>query len=376
MTNIDNIAIESVRVYRVSIPLINPYYLSKIYPTTTHSEVVVVELVADGVSGWGEADPGGVMFTGDTCDDVMAHFTGGGAKDLPGKKIGDLISGAALTGLRGSIKSAINVAAYDLKGRLTDTPVWKMLGEKHHQALPSLWPTSSGTSDQDMDVITEKYGLGYRTFMLKMGSRPVEEDIARAHDVYGRVPDDTRLMVDANQGWSFEEASAFISQTADVPLALIEQPIAAGDYGRIHELRALSGNPISVDESLQCFADAEKIIEAKGADIFSVKISKNGGLTEGLAITTLASQHGVKIMMNSMIELGITQAAALHLGCVTPNVVDFGHAFMSVQRTTDDITDFADWKTSGTVALSDKAGLGVTVNRDKIDNYCLATVEG
>jgi len=107
-----------------------------------------------------------------------------------------------------------------------------------------------------------------------------------------------------------------------------------------------------------------------------VKISKNGGLTEGLAITKLASQHGVKIMMNSMIELGITQAAALHLGCVTPNVVDFGHAFMSVQRTTDDITDFADWKTSGTVALSDKAGLGVTVSRDKIDNYCLATVEG
>jgi muconate cycloisomerase len=375
MTEVDQIAIEALRVYRVSIPLINPYYLSKIYPTTTHSEVVVVELLANGVSGWGEADPGGVMFTGDTCDDVMDHFSDSGVKSLPGTMLGDLISGASLAGLRGATKSAINVAAYDLKGRLTDIPVWKMLGEKHHQSLPSLWPTSSGTSAQDMDVITPKYDLGYRTFMLKMGSNPVDEDIARVHDVYEKLPENARLMVDANQGWSFEEASTFMRHTIDLPLALVEQPIAADDYGRIHELRALSPNPISVDESLKRFADAEQIIKVKGADIFSVKISKNGGLAEGLAITKLAAKHGVKIMMNSMIELGITQAAALHLGCVTPNVVDFGHAFMSVQRTSDDITDFADWKTSGTVALPDKPGLGVEINRDKIDNYCLARLE-
>jgi len=208
-----------------------------------------------------------------------------------------------------------------------------------------------------------------------MGSNPVDEDIARVHDVLGQLPEDARLMVDANQGWTFEEASAFMRQTADIPLALIEQPIAAGDYGRIHALRAMASNPISVDESLQCYDDAQRIIEADGADIFSVKISKNGGLTEGLAIARLAEQNGVRIMMNSMIELGITQAAALHLGCVTPNVVDFGHAFMSVQRTTDDITDFADWKTRGIVSLPDRAGLGITVSRDKIDRYCLAGLE-
>ena len=376
MTPVDDITVEAVRIYRVSIPLITPYHLSKVYDVITHSEVVVVELIADGVSGWGEADPGGVMFTGDTCDDVMAYYTQGGASTLRGMKLGELISGVAPVGIRGATKSAINVAAYDLVGRLTDTPVWKMLGDKHHQALPSLWPTSSGTVEQDMQVIGEKYDIGYRTFMLKMGSNPVEEDIARAHEVYEQTPDDVRLMVDANQGWTFDEATAFMRQTADVPLALIEQPIAAADYGRIHELRALAPNPISVDESLQSLADAERIIEARGADIFSVKISKNGGLTEGLAICRLAAENGVRIMMNSMIELGITQAAALHLGCVSPNVVDFGHAFMSVQRTSDDITDFADWKNRGTVSLPDNPGLGIMVSRDKIDQYCLSRVEG
>jgi len=376
MNDVNNTTIETVNIYRVSIPLINPYYLSKVYDTITHSEAVVVELIAEGISGWGEADPGGIMFTGDTCDDVMGYYANGGARALRGKRLGELISGAALNDIRGATKSAINVAAYDLAGRLTDTPVWKMLGEKHHQALPSLWPTSSGTAEQDMDIINEKYALGYRTFMLKMGSNPVDEDIARAHEVYSQLPDDVRLMVDANQGWSFEEASRFMIGTADLPLGLIEQPIAAADFGRIHELRALASNPISVDESLQCYGDAERIINANGADIFSVKISKNGGLTEGLAIARLAEQHGVRIMMNSMIELGITQAAALHLGCVLPNVVDFGHAFMSVQRTTDDITDFADWKTRGTVSLPDKAGLGIEVRRDKIDQYCLAGLEG
>jgi len=376
MSAVENTVIEAVKIYRVSIPLINPYYLSKVYDTITHSEVVVVELIADGISGWGEADPGGVMFTGDTCDDVMDHYSNGGAKALLGQRLGDLISGKALENMRGATKSGINVAAYDLAGRMTDSPVWKMLGKKHHPSLPSLWPTSSGTAEQDMQVIREKYDLGYRTFMLKMGSNPIEEDIARVHEVFNQTPDDVRLMVDANQGWSFDEASAFMIKTADLPLALIEQPILASDYGRIHELRALSPNLISVDESLQCYADAERVIEANGADIFSVKISKNGGLTEGLAIAKIAEQNGVRIMMNSMIELGITQAAALHLGCVSPNVVDFGHAFMSVQRTTDDITDFADWKTQGTVTLSDQPGLGIAISRDKIDQYCLARWEG
>jgi len=376
MNTIENTVIEAVNIYRVSIPLINPYYLSKIYDTITHSDVVVVELIAEGMSGWGEADPGGIMFTGDTCDDVMGFYANGGASSLHEKRLGDLISGVALEGMRGATKSAVNVAAYDLAGRMAKTPVWKMLGEKHHTALPSLWPTSSGTTEQDMQVIHEKYELGYRTFMLKMGSNPVKEDIARTHDVFGQLPQDVRLMVDANQGWSFEEASAFMTGTADIPLALIEQPIIASDYGRLHELRALAPNPVSVDESLQCYDDAARIIDAGGADIFSVKISKNGGLTEGLAIARLAEQHGVRIMMNSMIELGITQAAALHLGCVSPNVVDFGHAFMSVQRTTDDFTDFADWKTRGTVTLSDKPGLGIQINRDKIDQYCLARLEG
>ena len=376
MSSVENTVVEAVKIYRVSIPLINPYYLSKVYDTITHSEVVVVELIADGVSGWGEADPGGNMFTGDTCDDVMDAYKDGGASALIGQRLGDLISGKALENMRGATKSAINVAAYDLAGRLTVTPVWKMLGKKHHASLPSLWPTSSGTAEQDMQVIHEKYALGYRTYMLKMGSNPIGDDIARVHDVFKQLPEDVRLMVDANQGWSFEEASVFMTKTADLPLALIEQPINASDYGRLHELRALAPNPISVDESLQSYADAERVIKANGADIFSVKISKNGGLTEGLAIAQIADQNGVKIMMNSMIELGITQAAALHLGCVSPNVVDFGHAFMSVQRTTDDITDFADWKTEGTVTLSDKPGLGIEISRDKIDQYCLARLEG
>ncbi len=76
------------------------------------------------------------------------------------------------------------------------------------------------------------------------------------------------------------------------------------------------GIPISVDESLQNPANAREIIDKAAADIFSIKISKNGGLLRGLEIGKAVEADNKQVMMNSMIELGITQSASLHLGTV------------------------------------------------------------
>jgi muconate cycloisomerase len=83
----------------------------------------------------------------------------------------------------------------------------------------------------------------------------------------------------------------------------------------------------------------------------------------------MANAFGLKILMNSMFEFGITQAALLQLGCVLPNLLDMGHAFMSVLRMADDITDFAGNISDSVVTVPPEPGLGVKLDEDKLKKY-------
>ena len=67
MSALKSLKIVSLDAFHIAIPLVNPYHLSKVYGTQTHSDVIIVRIMTDsGEEGWGEADPGGVLFTGDT----------------------------------------------------------------------------------------------------------------------------------------------------------------------------------------------------------------------------------------------------------------------------------------------------------------------
>ncbi len=83
----------------------------------------------------------------------------------------------------------------------------------------------------------------------------------------------------------------------------------------------------------------------------------------------MADGFGVQCLMNSMLEFGITQAASLQLGCTLSNLMDLGHAYGSVLRMSDDITDFAQNISDGVVTVPWRAGLGVTLNEEKLKKY-------
>jgi muconate cycloisomerase len=117
--------------------------------------------------------------------------------------------------------------------------------------------------------------------------------------------------------------------------------------------------------------DAAHLISRGAADAFSIKVSKNGGLSKSLVIAKTAGAFGIRCLMNSMLEFGITQAASLQLGCTLNNLLDCGHAYMSVLRMSDDITDFAKNISNAVVTVPDGPGLGVTVDEEKLQKYTL-----
>ena len=299
----DALAIATVDCWRVRIPLATPYHLSKVYGTLTHSDVVLVRVTTvGGIEGWGEADPGGVMFTGDTAESVMVALRDGAAARLVGVAVDDWVANGRGRELAGTIGAACDVAIHDALARATDQPLWALLGERRREVIDVLWPTSSGDAAADLATIAERAADGFRTFMLKAGAREVGADLERTRAVCTRLPAGVRVMVDANQGWDREQAREFVRGAADLPLVLIEQPLPSADLDGLAGLRERATMPISVDESLQTTAQAERIIAAGAADVFSIKVSKNGGLRHALDIAELASAAGVEVLMNSMIE--------------------------------------------------------------------------
>ena len=106
-------------------------------------------------------------------------------------------------------------------------------------------------------------------------------------------------------------------------------------------------------------------------DVLSIKVSKNGGLDKSKLIAQMAAGFGLKCLMNSMLEFGITQAASLHLGCTLTNLMDCGHAYGSVLRMSDDITDFDQNISRGIVTVPSAPGLGVNLKEDKLEKYTI-----
>ncbi len=358
-----------IDVWQVHIPLAQPYHLSKVYGTLTSSEVAIVRLnLGNDIYGWGEADPGGLNFDGSTIESVIDELRKR-APDLLGQCVLAWVQEKKGEQYHGAAAAAIDVACYDALGRLKNIPVYQLLGSQRHHHIPSLWPTSSGSAESDLENIYKYYAKGFRTYMLKMGDSPIDEDISRVKEVISKLTDDVKIMADANQGWERQEALAFVQQTASLPLVLVEQPVLASDHEGLRLVREASNCPISVDESLWNPDDVSTLLDADAADAFSIKISKNGGLANSKKIASMVRMADKKVLMNSMIELGITQAASLHLACTLDNLVDCGHAYMSTLRMADDISDFSSLIREGTAYLPNAPGLGINVSLQKIQQY-------
>ncbi|MBF0277928.1 MAG: hypothetical protein HQM13_09065 [SAR324 cluster bacterium] len=365
-----NSQIKSWDAFRVRIPLVNPYHLSKVYGTITHSDVIFLKIATfDGTVGWGEADPGGVKFTGDTPESEMKSIHQGSLNFLKGLEIENWVASGKSKEGGGALAAACDVAIHDALARQKQIPVWQLLGKKQRDTIDLLWPTSSGSSSEDLKIIREFNARGFKTYMLKMGDRSIPDELKRLQEVFAQLPEGVRLMVDANQGWTREEADEFFQGAKDFPLILTEQPLPADDLAGLRGLREKFGQTVSVDESVQSLESTEEILEEDAADIFSIKISKNGGLHSSHQIAKMVAAKGKRVLMNSMIELGITQCASLQLGCVLENLVDCGHAYMSTLRTSDDVTDFSSWIENGTARLQDSPGLGLNVDFEKINKY-------
>jgi muconate cycloisomerase len=362
--------ITSIEIIKTKIPLKHPYKLSQRYGDVLYTHPIIVKINTDeGLTGYGETDPW-KGFTQETPDSAATVLE----KDITPLLIGldpsnvlklhevmdFFIPGNQIA------KSAVDMAAYDLLGKAAGMPVYRVLGGNLYESLPIMG--AIGTAGDPSVAVKEVMAQKYHAIMIKVGRDPIAdaEFVLAVRDAAGT---DFPLILDANQGWDIQSARKFISIVYSANPVLFEQPLKADDLEGMAALRRFTDIPISVDESLTSFNTAKEIIRLGAADIFSIKVCKNGGIRESLRIVELAKNHGINILFNSMLEEGITQAASLNVALTTSNLFDYGHAYFSPLRLEADITNYSDLIYDGQIHATTAPGLGIEIFDDVLDRY-------
>jgi muconate cycloisomerase len=365
----------AAEVFEIEAAFVRPYKLS--FGTLATARAVLLKLTdADGIEGWGEADPS-PTFSGESPDDAARALKetllpAVLASAAPEPGLVDVMLDALLA-KHLCAKGAVSMALLDLLGKRLRVPVSTLLGGALRTSLPVLWPLGNGTAEDDIRVIDEQVTQGFSSFMLKMGSAPVRDEVQRVATLEARYGKRLTLIADANQGWSREEAREFLAGVSGSRLAFVEQPVGKGDIEGMASLADASTLPISADESVIGLAQAAQIASRGAASVFSIKSSKNGGPLRAQRIAVVAEAFGIRCYMNSMLEFGITQAASLQHAMTARNLVDVGHAFMSTLRLAEDPTDFSSFVRDGVVHLPRGTGLGVQVDESQVRRMAVAS---
>ncbi|PKL44369.1 MAG: dipeptide epimerase [Candidatus Riflebacteria bacterium HGW-Riflebacteria-1] len=309
--------ITNIRTGVLSIPLRTPFKTA--LRTIDHIASIVVVVDTDaGVTGIGEAHPTGPI-TGESHGSVRGAISEFMLPKLKGKEIANLED--TLNTLDASIikntsaKAAVEMAIFDLFGRLYNIPVYRLLGGYRNKVETDL--TISVNSPEEMAEDSKiAVARGFKILKLKVGLQP-ELDIARIRAVRDAVGGGVKLRLDANQGWTAREAIKImrVIEAERFYIDLLEQPVEAHDIAGLKQVTDSIDTPVLADEAVFSAVDAEKIIAMRAADYINIKLMKTGGLRGALRICALAEMHNVECFLGCMMESKISVTAAAHLAC-------------------------------------------------------------
>lgn len=355
--------ITGVRAYQVDLPLHEGAYrwADGKSVSTFDSTVVAVDTDA-GVTGWGEVCPLGPNY-------LPAYAEGArtGIRVLAPTLLGldptqlGVLNQAMDRALCGHpyVKSALDVACWDILGKVTGQPVAHLLGGRFGPAVDLYRAISQLPPEEMARNVAAHRAAGYRRFQLKVGADP-DADIARIRAVRAILEPSDVLVADANTGWTLHEALRVAAAVRDVDVYL-EQPCAT--YEQCLTVRRHTDRPFILDEVVD---DVNVLVRAAGdgaMDVINLKISKVGGLTKARQIRDLAVSLGVALTIEDTWGGDIVTAAIAHLAHSTPEEYRFSSTDFNSYVTVS-IAAGAPLRTDGRMAASTVPGLGIEPRLD------------
>ncbi len=274
--------------------------------------------VSDGtLTGWGEMAPvasEGAATAAEGQAQLESFLAQDRADGLDGS-IHDIWARARVAGVGGCALAALDIALWDLRAKQAGMPLYRLLGLARRGVVSSL---TVGINPPE--VVRERVPLllaqGARALKIKLGSpEGLEADRAMFAAVHeAAAGSGAVLRVDANGGWSLDEARAMMAWLAERGVEYIEQPLVKGAEDQLPYLFKDRALPVFVDETCQFSTDIPGF--AHCVDGVNLKLMKCGGITEALRIVATARAHGLKTMIGCMGESSIAIAAGASLSAL------------------------------------------------------------
>jgi L-alanine-DL-glutamate epimerase-like enolase superfamily enzyme len=355
--------ITAIKVYQVDLPLKEGDYKWSEGKSVAVFDSTVVRVETDaGIVGHGEVCPLGPVY-------LPAYARGArtGLEELAPRLLGEdptqlqRLNRTMDAVLKGHpyVKSAIDIACWDILGQAAGMPVCHLLGGRYGEDFTLYRAISQRPAREMAENVAHYRAEGYRRFQVKVGGDP-NEDIRRIRAVREALEPDDKLVADANTGWLMHEAARVVNAVRDVDV-YIEQPCAS--YEQCLAIRRRTPLPFVLDEVMDSVDMILRGAADKAMDVVNIKISKFGGLTKAKQARDLCVSLGIAMTLEDSWGGDIVTAAIAHLAHSTPSEFLFTATDFN-SYVTQSIAEGAPQRVDGRMAASNAPGLGVRPRMD------------
>ena len=257
------------------------------------------------------------------------------------------------------VKSAIDMACWDILGQATGQPVCNLLGGRYGDDFLLYRAISQEAPESMAGKVAGYRAEGYRKFQLKVGGDP-ETDIERIRAVPAELQRGDVLIADANTGWLMHQAARVVRAVKDIDV-YIEQPCET--FEECYSIRKMTDHPFVLDESIDGLPILLRANSLQAMDVVNIKISKFGGLTKARQARDLCVSLGIAMTIEDSWGGDIITAAISHLAHSTPTELLFSSTDFN-SYVTISIANDAPQRNNGRLAASTAPGLGITPKMD------------
>ena len=358
--------IDAIILREVRMPLVHFFETS--FGRTTERRILLVQLLCDGLTAWGECVAGENPFYSSESIDTAWHVTQRYlAPALVGKSIERgadvpaLFLAAKVRGHR-MAKAALENAVWEAEANARRVPLWKLLGGTQKQIACGVSIGIQNSPEQLMEKIATELAAGYRRIKLKVKRGWDVEILERVRNRWPNI----LLSCDANSFYTLDDTEHL--KTFDrFQLLMIEQPLWNDDFYFHARLQKQLQTALCLDEAIRCARDAQAALELGACRIINVKVGRVGGFSEAIAVHDVAQAARVPVWCGGMLETGVGRAHNVALSTL-PNFTLPGDVSASKRYWQEDIIEPAvEVKPDGLIPAPQDAGTGFRVREDLIE---------
>jgi L-alanine-DL-glutamate epimerase-like enolase superfamily enzyme len=360
------LTISRIELYKLFIPLKEPFVIS-LGPILNAENVLVVIHTNEGITGFGECSPF-MSINGESMDTcfVVGQYFGKLFKGKNALAIEERIEEMErLIYGNSSIKSAFDMALYDIASQNAGIPLYKFLGGENTKTIITDYTVSIGDPGKMAADAVKIKEEGYPAIKIKLGKNGAT-DVLRIKAIREAVGNDIPLRIDANQGWSVDEAITTLKALSPFDIQHCEEPIPRWAFMKLPEVRKESPIPIMSDESCGDDHDAERLIQLCACDYMNIKLGKSGGIFKALKMVKLAEAANMHLQVGAFMESRLAMTAFAHFSLCSPMIehFDFDTALMFSE---DPVSGGIVYEKNGVVKVPEVPGLGATIEKAWLD---------